>query len=128
MLSLRSISRESHMWLPTVVLRASSFGTEVPQDDSWRGKLFKLSHHRVFRAMCMDECHVTRLTPKAKFASALKPGYHHFRRKHLISVDFGEHFRVTGGALKNWFIAQLQDSLAVGLLWLIGLLVIGVPL
>ena len=42
-------------------------------------------------------------------------------------MDFGEHFRVTGGALKNWFVAQLQDSLAVGLLWLIGLLIIGVP-
>lgn len=46
----------------------------------------------------------------------------------LRTMDFGEHFRVTGGALKNWFIAQLQDSLAVGLLWLIGLLIIGVPL
>ena len=34
-------------------------------------------------------------------------------------MDFGDHFRVTGGALKNWFVAQLQDSLAVGLLWLI---------
>ena len=42
-------------------------------------------------------------------------------------MDFGEHFRLTGGALKNWFIAQLQDSLAVGLLWLVGLLIIGVP-
>jgi predicted PurR-regulated permease PerM len=55
------------------------------------------------------------------------PGYHRDRRGHLISVDFGEHFRVTGGALKNWFVAQLEDSLAVGLLWLIGLYIIGVP-
>src|SRR6202166_918172 len=55
------------------------------------------------------------------------PGYDRSRREHLISVDFGEHFRVTGGALKNWCIAQLEDSLAVGLLWLIGLLTIGVP-
>jgi predicted PurR-regulated permease PerM len=42
-------------------------------------------------------------------------------------MDFGEHVRVTGGALKNWFIAQCQDSLAVGVLWLIGLWIIGVP-
>jgi predicted PurR-regulated permease PerM len=77
--------------------------------------------------MSMDECHVTRLTPGAKFASALMPGYDRSRREHLTSVDFGEHFRVTGGALKNWFIAQLEDSLAVGLLWLIGLLILGVP-
>ena len=38
-----------------------------------------------------------------------------------------EHVRLSGGALKNWFIAQLQDSLAVGALWLVGLLIIGVP-
>jgi predicted PurR-regulated permease PerM len=75
----------------------------------------------------MDGYHVTRLTPKAKFASVSWPGYHRYRREHLISVDFGEHFRVTGGALKNWFVAQLEDSLAVGLLWLIGLYIIGVP-
>jgi len=42
-------------------------------------------------------------------------------------VDFWDHFRVTGGALKNWLVAQLEDSLAVGLLWLVGLLIIGVP-
>jgi predicted PurR-regulated permease PerM len=42
-------------------------------------------------------------------------------------VDFWDHFRVTGSALKNWLLAQLQDSLAVGLLWLVGLLIIGVP-
>lgn len=38
-----------------------------------------------------------------------------------------EHVRLSGRALKNWFIAQLQDSLAVGILWLVGLLIIGVP-
>ena len=64
---------------------------------------------------------------RAEFASGLVPGYHQCRREHLTQVDFGEHFRVTGGALKNWLFAQLQDSLAVGLLWLIGLLIIGVP-
>lgn len=42
-------------------------------------------------------------------------------------MDFREHAGVTGGALKRWFIAQLQDSLAVACLWLIGLLIIGVP-
>ncbi len=75
----------------------------------------------------MDEYHITRLTRGAKLATALMPGYHHSDGSILIGVDFGEHFRVTGGALKNWFVAQLQDSLAVGLLWLIGLLMIRVP-
>jgi predicted PurR-regulated permease PerM len=42
-------------------------------------------------------------------------------------MNVGEHFRITGGALKNWLIAQLQDSLAVGLLWLIGLWILKVP-
>ena len=75
----------------------------------------------------MDEYHITRLTRGTKLATALMPGCHHSGGSILIGVDFGEHFRVTGGALKNWFIAQLQDSLAVGLLWLIGLLMIRVP-
>jgi predicted PurR-regulated permease PerM len=43
-------------------------------------------------------------------------------------MDFGDHLRTTGGALKNWAIAQLQDSLAVGILWLIGLYILQVPL
>ena len=38
-----------------------------------------------------------------------------------------EHLRLTTGALKNWFIAQMQDSLAVGLLWLAGLTFLRVP-
>src|SRR6476619_3157899 len=63
-----------------------------------------------------------------KSHSSLGAGLSSLGRQHLLNVDFREHFRVTGGALKNWFVAQLQDSLAVGLLWLIGLLVIGVPL
>jgi len=42
-----------------------------------------------------------------------------------MNVD--EHFRITSGALKNWLIAQLQDSIAVGLLWLIGLYLLKVP-
>ena len=43
-------------------------------------------------------------------------------------IDFQDHLRTTGGALKNWAIAQLQDSLAVGVLWLIGLYILHVPL
>ena len=39
-----------------------------------------------------------------------------------------EHVRLTAGALKNWFIAQCQDSLAVGILWFVGLHFIRVPL
>ena len=42
-------------------------------------------------------------------------------------MDFREHAGVTGGALRLWFIAQLQDSAAVACLWLIGLLIIRVP-
>ena len=38
-----------------------------------------------------------------------------------------DHFRITGSALKRWAIAQIQDSIAVGVLWLIGLWIIRVP-
>ena len=38
------------------------------------------------------------------------------------------HLRTTGSALKNWFIATLQDAAAVGAMWLIGLLILRVPL
>ena len=38
------------------------------------------------------------------------------------------HARTTGSALKNWFIAQCYDALAVAGLWLVGLWIIGVPL
>jgi predicted PurR-regulated permease PerM len=43
-------------------------------------------------------------------------------------MDFVDHLRTTGGALKNWAVGQLQDSLAVGVLWLIGLEILHVPL
>lgn len=43
-------------------------------------------------------------------------------------MDLGDHLRTTGGALKNWAIAQLQDSVTVGALWLIGLYILHVPL
>jgi predicted PurR-regulated permease PerM len=42
-------------------------------------------------------------------------------------VDLGQHVRLTGGALKNWVIAQVQDSIAVGILWLAGLHILQVP-
>ena len=38
------------------------------------------------------------------------------------------HLRLTERALKNWLIAQCQDSLAVGAMWYIGLRALGVPL
>ncbi len=41
--------------------------------------------------------------------------------------DLGRHARTTGSALKNWFIAQCFDSLAVAALWLIGLWIIHIP-
>ena len=44
-----------------------------------------------------------------------------------MSMDLGEHFHVTGSALKNWVIAQAQDSLVVGVMWTVGLSIIGVP-
>ena len=43
-------------------------------------------------------------------------------------MDFRYHRRTIGGALKNWAIAQFQDSLAVGVLWLTGLYILHVPL
>ena len=42
-------------------------------------------------------------------------------------MDLGEHLHITGGALKNWIVAQAQDSVAVGLLWLVGLYILKVP-
>jgi len=42
-------------------------------------------------------------------------------------MNLGEHLELTGGALKHWLVAQIEDSLAVGLLWLIGLWLLKVP-
>jgi predicted PurR-regulated permease PerM len=42
-------------------------------------------------------------------------------------MDWRDHARTTGTALKHWFIAQCYDSATVALLWLIGLLIIGIP-
>jgi len=42
-------------------------------------------------------------------------------------MTFFDHYRATSLALRQWAIAQMLDSLAVGLLWLVGLWIIGVP-
>jgi predicted PurR-regulated permease PerM len=42
-------------------------------------------------------------------------------------MELGEHVRLTGGALKNWLVAQAQDSIIVGVLWLVGLYFLQVP-
>src|SRR5438270_70419 len=42
-------------------------------------------------------------------------------------MDSRDHIRVTGSALKNWAIAQIQDSVAVALLWLLGLWILKIP-
>ena len=44
-----------------------------------------------------------------------------------MDMNWLDHAKTTGSALKNWFVAQCLDSLAVAALWLIGLLVIGIP-
>jgi predicted PurR-regulated permease PerM len=43
-------------------------------------------------------------------------------------VKIEEHLRLTESALKNWLIAQCEDSLAVGAMWYIGLRALSVPL
>ncbi len=41
-------------------------------------------------------------------------------------MDLGQHLRTTGSALWRWFLAQTLDALAVGVLWLIGLMLLEV--
>ncbi|MBO0911908.1 MAG: AI-2E family transporter [Acidobacteria bacterium] len=41
-------------------------------------------------------------------------------------MELSHHLSITGRALRNWAIAQAADSLAVGVLWLIGLRILGV--
>jgi predicted PurR-regulated permease PerM len=43
-------------------------------------------------------------------------------------MELNDHLRLTGSALKRWFIAQTYDALAMAGLWFIGLTLIGVPL
>lgn len=42
-------------------------------------------------------------------------------------MQVSDHLRLTGAALKGWFIAQTTDSAAVAALWLAGLMALGVP-
>jgi predicted PurR-regulated permease PerM len=42
-------------------------------------------------------------------------------------MPFSSHIHITGGALKNWFVAQCYDSICVGLLWWAGLSYLHVP-
>jgi predicted PurR-regulated permease PerM len=42
-------------------------------------------------------------------------------------MDYRDHVSTTTTALKHWFIAQTYDSLCVAGLWLVGLLILGVP-
>ena len=42
-------------------------------------------------------------------------------------MHIGEHLQIAGGALRNWLIAQVQDSIAVGVLWWLGLYFLHVP-
>lgn len=50
------------------------------------------------------------------------------KRVRQEQMAFRDHLRTTSGALKNWAVAQLQDSLAVGALWLTGLYILRIPL
>ena len=43
-------------------------------------------------------------------------------------MQWREHVRTTGAALKHWFIAMCYDALCVAGIWLVGLLIIGIPL
>ncbi len=45
----------------------------------------------------------------------------------LVVMILREHFAVTSVALKRWLLAQAYDALAIGILWLIGLLLFHVP-
>lgn len=71
--------------------------------------------------MSMDEFAAAQVDSARKIPRSLLPG------GIQPAMSFGEHARITGGALKNWALAQLQDSLAVGALWWIGLYLLKVP-
>ena len=43
-------------------------------------------------------------------------------------MEVRTHLRTTGSALRNWFIATLQDAAAVGAMWFVGLLILRLPL
>lgn len=43
-------------------------------------------------------------------------------------MQFSRHVNITGGALRDWFVAQCYDSICVGLLWWAGLTYLKIPL
>lgn len=43
-------------------------------------------------------------------------------------MEIHPHVKTAGHAIKHWFLAMAQDAAAVGLLWLVGLLILRVPL
>jgi len=42
-------------------------------------------------------------------------------------MQFSRHVHITGGALRDWFVAQCYDSVCVGLMWWLGLMWLHVP-
>jgi predicted PurR-regulated permease PerM len=42
-------------------------------------------------------------------------------------MTFRQHIETVGNALGRWFVAQTADALAVGVLWLAGLLILRIP-
>jgi predicted PurR-regulated permease PerM len=42
-------------------------------------------------------------------------------------MQVSRHINITGGALRDWFVAQIYDSICVGLLWWAGLSFLHVP-
>ena len=70
--------------------------------------------HQLFVLIAMDEMWGIRFTEIAKQDCG-------------PPMDPREHVRITGFALKNWALAQVQDSIAVALLWLLGLWILKVP-
>ncbi len=44
-----------------------------------------------------------------------------------VQMNLADHLRLTGTALKRWLIAQTLDAVIIGIIWTVGLLVIGVP-
>ena len=44
-----------------------------------------------------------------------------------MPMDLREHLRTAAVAIRHWLVATLYDALAVGALWLVGLLILRVP-
>ena len=42
-------------------------------------------------------------------------------------MNWRDHVRTTSTALKHWFVAMCYDVVCVGGIWLVGLLIIGIP-